>query len=102
MIDDILAELEADTSLDVGQQFAAVTARYLESTRSAKGQVSTPLPADELESRFDEDLPADGQPVEERIARLERDDIADANKYHHPMYLAHPTAAPLAVGILMV
>ena len=32
MIDDILAELEADTSLEVGEQFAAVTARYFEST----------------------------------------------------------------------
>ena len=89
MIDDILAELEADTSLDVGQQFAVVAARYLESTRSAKGQVSTPLAADELERRFDEDLPADGKPVEEIIARLERDVIADANKYYHPMYMGH-------------
>ncbi|HZF71962.1 MAG TPA: pyridoxal-dependent decarboxylase, partial [Gemmatimonadaceae bacterium] len=101
MIDDILAELEADTSLDVGQQFAAVTARYLESTRSAKGQVSTPLAADELERRFDEDLPADGKPVEEIIARLEREVIADANKYYHPMYMGHQTSAPLAVGIWM-
>src|SRR6059058_4633618 len=101
MIDDILAELEGDTSLDVGQQFAAVTARYLESTRSAKGQVSTPLAADELESRFDEDLPADGKPVEEIIARLERDVIADANKYYHPMYMGHQTSAPLPVGIWM-
>ena len=101
MIDDILAELEADTSLDVGQQFAGVTARYLESTRSAKGQVSTPLAADELERRFDEDLPADGKPVEEIIARLELEVIADANKYYHPMYMGHQTSAPLAVGIWM-
>jgi L-2,4-diaminobutyrate decarboxylase len=101
MIDDILAELEADTALDVGKQFAAVTSRYFESTRSGDGQVSTPRSIEELERRFDEDFPADGRPVEEIIARLERDVIADANKYYHPMYMGHQTSAPLAVGVWM-
>ena len=63
MIDDILAELEADTSLDVGKQFAAITARYFESTRNGSGQVSTPLSAEQLERRFAEDFPAVGRPV---------------------------------------
>ena len=101
MIDDILAELEADTSLEVGKQFAAVTARYFESTRRGDGQVSTPLTTEELERRFDEDFPVDGRPVAEIIARLERDVIADANKYYHPMYMGHQTSAPLPVGIWM-
>src|SRR5215217_4845652 len=101
MIDDILAELEADTSLDVGKQFAVVTARYFESTRGGQGQVSTPRTAEELAQRFDQDLPRDGRPVEEIIARLERDVLADANKYYHPMYMGHQTSAPVAVGIWM-
>jgi L-2,4-diaminobutyrate decarboxylase len=101
MIDDILAELETDTSLEVGKQFAAVTARYLESTRRGDGQVSTPLTTEELERRFDEDFPVDGRPVAEILARLERDVIADANKYYHPMYMGHQTSAPLPVGIWM-
>jgi L-2,4-diaminobutyrate decarboxylase len=101
MIDDILAELEADTSLDVGKQFAAVTARYFESTRSGEGQVSTPRSAQELERRFDEDFPVEGKSVQDIIARLERDVLADANKYYHPMYMGHQTSAPLAVGIWM-
>jgi len=101
MIDDILAELEADTSLDVGKQFAAVTARYFESTRRGAGQVSTPRSIEELERRFDEEFPADGRPVEEIIERLERDVIADANKYYHPMYMGHQTSTPLAVGVWM-
>jgi hypothetical protein len=54
MIDDILAELEADTSLDVGEMFAGVTARYFESTRRGDGQVSTPCSPEELARRFDE------------------------------------------------
>jgi L-2,4-diaminobutyrate decarboxylase len=101
MIDDILAELEADASLEVGELFAVVTARYFESTRRGEGQVSTPRSADELAQRFDEEFPADGHPVPEIIARLERDVLADANRYCHPMYMGHQTSAPLAVGAWM-
>ena len=101
MIDDILAELEADTSLDVGKQFAAVTARYFESTRRGDGQVSTPRSAEDLARRFDEPFPPHGRPVAEIIERLERDVLADANKYYHPMYMGHQTSAPLPVGIWM-
>ena len=101
MIEDILAEIEADTSLKTGERFAAVTARYFESTRSGKGQVSTPRSAEELARRFDEEFPLDGRPVEEIIARLERDVLPDANKYYHPMYMGHQTSAPLPVGVWM-
>ncbi|HEY1953540.1 MAG TPA: aspartate aminotransferase family protein, partial [Gemmatimonadaceae bacterium] len=101
MIDDILAEMEADTSLEVGAQFAAVTARYFESTRSGAGQVSTPRSAEELARRFDEEFPREGRPVAEIIERLEREVLADANKYYHPMYMGHQTSAPLPVGVWM-
>jgi L-2,4-diaminobutyrate decarboxylase len=101
MIDDILAELEADASLEVGELFAAVTARYFNSTRRGEGQVSTPRSADELAQRFDEEFPVEGHPVPEIVARLERDVLADANKYCHPMYMGHQTSAPLAVGAWM-
>ncbi|MEO8910279.1 MAG: pyridoxal-dependent decarboxylase [Gemmatimonadaceae bacterium] len=101
MIEDILAEIEADTSLATGEAFAAVTARYFESTRSGEGQVSTPRSADELARRFAEEFPLDGRPVQEIIARLERDVLSDANKYYHPMYMGHQTSAPLPVGVWM-
>ncbi|HEX9220111.1 MAG TPA: pyridoxal-dependent decarboxylase [Gemmatimonadaceae bacterium] len=101
MIDDILAELEADTSLEVGKQFAAVTARYFENTRAGAGQVSTPHTPEQLAQRFSEELPRQGRPVAEIIARLEREVLADANKYYHPMYMGHQTSAPLPVGIWM-
>ena len=101
MIDDILAELEADTSLEVGASFAAVTARYFSSTRRGDGQVSTPRSPEELAKRFDEEFPLDGRPVAEIVERLEREVLADANKYCHPMYMGHQTSAPLAVGVWM-
>ena len=101
MIDDILAELEADTALDVGESFAAVTARYFASTRRGEGQVSTPRSAEELGARFDEEFPAHGRPVREILERLEREVLADANRYYHPMYMGHQTSAPLPVGVWM-
>jgi L-2,4-diaminobutyrate decarboxylase len=101
MIDDILAELEADTSLEVGESFARVTARYFAATRSGEGQVSTPRSAEELAKRFDEDFPSGGRPVSEIIEQLERDVLSDANKYYHPMYMGHQTSAPLPVGVWM-
>lgn len=101
MIDDILAELEADTSLATGEQFAAVTARYLASTRTGRGQVSTPRSAEELARRFDGEFPREGHPVAEILERLEREVLADANRYYHPMYMGHQTSAPLPVGIWM-
>ena len=101
MIDDILAELEADTSLEVGEIFAGVTARYFESTRAGDGRVSTPRNAADLAQRFDEDFPSDGRPVSEIVERLEREVLVDANKYYHPMYMGHQTSAPLAVGVWM-
>jgi L-2,4-diaminobutyrate decarboxylase len=99
MINDILAELESDTSIEIGAQFAAVTARYLESTRRGEGQVSSRRSPEELRERFDEDLPQTGRAIDEVLARLERDVVADANKYCHPMYMGHQTSAPLAPGI---
>jgi L-2,4-diaminobutyrate decarboxylase len=101
MIDDILAELEADTSLEVGESFARVTARYFAATRKGEGQVSTPRSAEELAKRFDEQFPRDGRPVAEILDRLERDVLSDANKYYHPMYMGHQTSAPLPVGVWM-
>lgn len=101
MIDDILAELEADTSIEIGAQFAAVTARYLESTRRGEGQVSTPRRPEELALRFQEEMPRTGKSIGKVLARLERDVISDANKYCHPMYMGHQTSAPLAAGIWM-
>lgn len=101
MIEDILADLESDTSFEVGRQFAAMTARYFAATREGTGQVSTPLSPDELAHRFSEPLPAHGRPLAEIMERLEREIVADANKYCHPMYMGHQTSAPLAAAVWM-
>lgn len=99
MIDDILDELEADTAIEIGARFAAVTARYLEATGRGEGMVSTPCAPGDLAQRFDEVMPSEGRSTAEVLARVEREIVADANKYCHPMYMGHQTSAPLAAGI---
>src|SRR5688500_20388031 len=99
MIDDILDELEADTAVEVGARFAAVTARYLEATRGGEGQVSTPRTPAQLSERFAEQMPRTGRSIAEILARGEHEVIADANKYCHPMHMGHQTSAHLAAGI---
>ena len=94
MIDDILAELEADTSLDVGEMFAGVTARYFESTRRGVGQVSTPCSPEELKQRFAEEFPVDGRPVSEIVERLEREVTGRREQVYHPMYMGHSDSGP--------
>ena len=101
MIDDILHELEADTAVEIGAQFAAVTARYLETTRRGEGRVSTPRTPAEIAERFKEEMPRTGRSIAEVLARIEHEVIADANRYCHPMYMGHQTSAPLAAGIWM-
>jgi L-2,4-diaminobutyrate decarboxylase len=95
----LLAELESDMSLDVGAQFAALTARYLADTRTGDGPVSTPRSPAELAARFDEPLPRDGRPMAEVIARLRDEVIPDCNRLYHPRYAGHQVSAPLPAAI---
>ncbi|MFL5608246.1 MAG: pyridoxal phosphate-dependent decarboxylase family protein [Gemmatimonadaceae bacterium] len=96
---DILNDLEADMSLDVGRQFAALTAGYLAETRTGDGPVSSPRSPAELAARFDEPLPLEGRPMADVIARLRDEVIPDCNRLYHPRYAGHQVSAPLPAAI---
>ncbi len=93
------AELEADASAETGAAFAALIARYLADTGRGTGPVSTSLDPDVIAARFDEPLPARGQPLDAVLARLGRDVLSDVNRLSHPMYLGHQVSAPLAAAV---
>jgi L-2,4-diaminobutyrate decarboxylase len=95
----LLAELESDMSLDVGAQFAALTAQYFADTRTGDGAVSTPRSSAELAARFDEPMPRDGRPMADVIARLRDEVIPDCNRLYHPRYAGHQVSAPLPAAI---
>jgi L-2,4-diaminobutyrate decarboxylase len=96
---DIINDLEADATLDVGAQFAVLTAGYLAETRTGEGRVSTPRSPAELAARFDEPLPQVGRPIADIIARLRDEVIPDCNHLYHPRYAGHQVSAPLPAAI---
>jgi L-2,4-diaminobutyrate decarboxylase len=95
----VLAELERDTGAEAGAAFVALAAAYFASTRSGEGPVSTPRAPAEIARRFDEPIPAAGQPLEAVVARLARDVLPDVNRLCHPMYLGHQVSAPLPAAV---
>ena len=99
MPDPLLAPLDADQTREAGEQFLDLVARYLAETSRGEGPVSTRLTPEELAARFDEPLPANGRPLSEVIARLEREILPDVTRLTHPMYLGHQVSAPLPAAI---
>jgi L-2,4-diaminobutyrate decarboxylase len=94
----VFADIESDASLEVAESFARLVARYFADTRDGSGRVSTRLSPADLARRFDEPLPSDGRPVEEVLARLERDVLPDCNRLSHPRSMGHQVSAPLPVA----
>jgi L-2,4-diaminobutyrate decarboxylase len=91
--------LLSDESGETGAQFLGIAARYFSRSRLGQGQVSTQLSPAEIAVRFAGPMPAEGSSVAEIVERLERDVLADANKFCHPMYMGHQVCAPLPAAV---
>jgi L-2,4-diaminobutyrate decarboxylase len=94
-----LSMLEEDALAPAAEAFLALAVEYLASTRPGEGPVSTPLGPEDLARRFDEPLPREGRPLEEVVARLRRDVVADANRLCHPRSMGHQVSAPLPAAV---
>ena len=99
MTDSVLAALEQDASAASASAFARVAAGFLRESAAARGQVSTALSPADLAARFAEPLPRHGAPLDDVLARVERDVLAEAIRLSHPMYLGHQVSAPLPAAI---
>jgi L-2,4-diaminobutyrate decarboxylase len=95
----LLADLEGDTATDAAHAFARLVVEYFAATRSGDGRVSTARTPDELAARFAEPLPAQGLPLAEVLARLERDVLPDCNRLTHPRSMGHQVSAPLPAAV---
>src|ERR1700712_2966584 len=62
--------IEEDMHASAGRLFVDLIAEYFAATAEGSGHVSTPRSAEELFTRFDEPLPAEGRPLEEVVRRL--------------------------------
>lgn len=97
--DPLLAELDRDQTRDAGALFLDVIARYLADTSRGQTPVSTQIGPEDLARRFDEPLPVSGKPLEEVLARIEREIIPEVTRLVHPMYMGHQVSAPLPASI---
>src|SRR5947199_5742307 len=95
----LLSLLEQDMELDVATRFVSLATEYLAATRTGDGAVSSPRTPSQLAARFDEPMPVEGRPLDEILARLRDDVIADANRLYHPRYAGHQVSAPLPVAV---
>ena len=86
-------------SREAGGRFLDLIAAYMRETGEARRPVSTALSAAAIADRFDEPMPASGQPIGDVIARIERDILPDVNALLHPMYMGHQVSAPLPAAI---
>jgi L-2,4-diaminobutyrate decarboxylase len=99
MIDDVMRELERDSTPDAAAQIIGLATEYFDATRRAEGPVSSGVASDDVDARFDELMPEDGRPLSEVVARVRSQVMADANRLAHPMYMGHQVSFPLSTAV---
>ena len=98
-LEQLLAEIERDTTADVAHAFARLVVDYFDATRRADGRVSTAHGPSEIAARFEEPLPNSGQPVDAVLGRIAHDVLPDCNRLSHPRSMGHQVSAPLPVAV---
>jgi glutamate/tyrosine decarboxylase-like PLP-dependent enzyme len=95
----ILDDLEHDMTPDAASAFVQLVTEYLAATRDTSQRVTSAHTPEQLAARFAEPLPRRGRPIEEIVARLRDDVIAESNHLYHPRYVGHQVSAPLPVAV---
>lgn len=99
MIDPVMTALDDDASLQAGEAFARLAAEFLAEAYARRGPVSTSLEPAAIASRFEEQMPADGAPLQDVLARVRDEIMTDANRLAHPMAMGHQVSAPLGAAV---
>ncbi|OYV73597.1 MAG: hypothetical protein B7Z72_02170 [Gemmatimonadetes bacterium 21-71-4] len=95
----ILDDFERDMTPQTASAFVELVTEYLANTRDASRRVTSVHTPEELAARFAEPLPRRGRPIEEIVARLRDDVIAESNHLYHPRYVGHQVSAPLPAAV---
>jgi L-2,4-diaminobutyrate decarboxylase len=95
----LLQAIEADMGAQAGSQFVEVAARYFAGSRTPERGVTTRAAPDELAGPFEHRLAAEGRPLAEVLAHMERDIVAQSNWLFHPRYMGHQVSAPLPAAV---
>ena len=99
MIDAVMRELERDATPEAAAVVIGLATEYFEATGRGEGPVSSGVAPNEVEARFDEPMPEDGSSLEDVIARVRSEIMADANRLGHPMYMGHQVSFPLSTAV---
>lgn len=95
----IVDELERDMAPEVARAFMQLATEYLVGTRDVAQRVTSSQSPAALAQRFAEPLPRTGRSVEQILARLRTDVIAQSNHLYHPRYVGHQVSAPLPAAV---
>jgi L-2,4-diaminobutyrate decarboxylase len=96
---DVLAMLEADTTIEAARPLLELVAEYFASTRTGEGPVSTWHSAEVIADRLAEPMPRGARPLAEVARRLSTLLLQDLNRLAHPMYIGHQVSAPLPAAV---
>ena len=96
---ELLAMLEADTTLDAARPILELAAAYFADTRRGEGPVSTWHSAQVIADRLAGPLPRGARALPDVARRLSTLLLEDVNRLAHPMYIGHQVSAPLPAAV---
>ncbi len=97
--DELLAMLEADTTLDAARPILELAASYFADTRRGEGPVSTWHSAQVIADRLAGPMPRGPRALSDVARRLSSLLLEDVNRLAHPMYIGHQVSAPLPAAV---
>ena len=96
---ELLAMLEADTTLDAARPILELAAAYFADTRRGEGPVSTWHSAQVIADRLAGPMPRGARALPDVARRLSTLLLEDVNRLAHPMYIGHQVSAPLPAAV---
>jgi L-2,4-diaminobutyrate decarboxylase len=96
---ELLAMLEADTTLDAARPILELAAGYFADTRRGEGPVSTWHSAQVIADRIAGPMPRNARTLPDVARRLSSLLLEDVNRLAHPMYIGHQVSAPLPAAV---
>lgn len=96
---ELLAMLEADTTLDAARPILELAASYFADTRRGEGPVSTWHSAQVIADRLAGPMPQGPRALSDVARRLSSLLLEDVNRLAHPMYIGHQVSAPLPAAV---
>lgn len=96
---DLLAMLEADTTLEAARPILELAASYFADTRRGEGPVSTWHSAQVIADRIAGPMPRGARALPDVARRLSSLLLEDVNRLAHPMYIGHQVSAPLPAAV---